>query len=515
MFCKKCGKKIPDDSVFCKHCGCNVEDFEDDSEDIANEKNTLLQEPSADREDSEADDIDLEAIGKAVTQKLATVSAQVGATAKTKIKAMVEESISKVDASTSGKKTNSAKKATEDKSELALIVIFGLVAVLFLVLVIIVAINRHDGSPSEPDQTPIVSVDESEPEVDPNAPRHTARLLVEFDSNWFFDTYDAEVSIDGKSLGTQPHGEDSSYEIELANGEHTFSVKDTEGAGRAGSMTFDATDLTVVGFNIDIGTDQIYIERLDTVSAPLGPDEVAGKSRQEVGDAFRNAGFEDVKIEELDDLPLDQTGDTDKVASVAVKGFDSFAAGDVFFPNEQVVIRVHTPAKIKAPVSSSALLGMNYEEARAQLEEAGFTVECLPASSYNADYGDWEVKEVAVNVLFASDNFKEGAEFDYGTTIKLYYNEMQPRNESKEDAGVDEWDLEWAARKDFETYGGILYPYGFKCHWFMDLVTCEPQGDGTYFIKVGVTITNEYGTKRDTYAQGIAGNGNVRDFWVS
>lgn len=120
-----------------------------------------------------------------------------------------------------------------------------------------------------------------------------------------------------------------------------------------------------------------------------------------------------------------------------------------------------------------------------------------------------------MDALFASDTFEEGVEFDYGTTVKLYYNEIQTNGESQEDTGIDEWDLEWAARKDFETYGKILYPYGFKCHWILDLVTCEPQGDGTYFIKVGVTITNEHGTKRDTYAQGIAGNGNVLDFWVS
>ncbi|OUO62046.1 hypothetical protein B5F74_02210 [Collinsella sp. An271] len=32
---------------------------------------------------------------------------------------------------------------------------------------------------------------------------------------------------------------------------------------------------------------------------------------------------------------------------------------------------------------------------------------------------------------------------------------------------------------------------------------------------VGVTITNEYGVELETVAQGIAGNGNVIDFYVS
>lgn len=278
-----------------------------------------------------------------------------------------------------GKRDVLEKKETTDKSELALIVIFGLIAVLILVLTIIVAIDRSDELPGGPDTAPNVSVEESESEDDPNAPRHATRLLVEFDSNWFFDRYGVEVSIDGKLLGTQPHGENGSYDIELTDGEHVFSAKDTKDAGCTGSMTFDATDLTAVGFNIDIGSGQIYIKRLDTVAAPLGPGEVAGKTRQEVGDAFRNAGFEDVKIEELDDLPLNQIEDAGKVVSVSVNGFDSFTAGEIFFPHEQVVIRVHSPAKIKAPMSSTALLGMNYEEARTLLEGVGFTVKCLPS----------------------------------------------------------------------------------------------------------------------------------------
>lgn len=93
-------------------------------------------------------------------------------------------------------------------------------------------------------------------------------------------------------------------------------------------------------------------------------------------------------------------------------------------------------------------------------------------------------------------------------------NGVQDADASSNTSSSDAWDDEREAQQLFESYGEILYPYGFKCHWILDLVACEPQGDGTYYIKVGVTITNEYGTKMDAYAQGIAGNGNVVDFYV-
>lgn len=515
MFCTKCGKEIPDDSLFCKYCGSKVKVVADDTKGCTDTPNQPAQESTSKSETAKSNDIDFEEIGRTVKRKLVTATAQVGAMAKAKVKAVIKDSNPEDDKPGSNEKATSEVNGSADKTEFAAVIVSGIAIVLFFIFAIVVVTSPKDDSPNELEQTPLASADAGKSEEEVNVPRHAVRLFVEFESNWFFDKYDVEVSIDGQTLGTQPHGEDCSYDIELSDGEHTFSVEDTEGAGRAGSATFDATDLSAVGFNIDIGDDRIYIEPLDAVTVPLGHDEVTGKSRQEVEDAFRNAGFRNVTVEELGDLPLDQVGDADTVASVTVRGSESFAAGDVLFPDDEIVISVHTPAKIKAPVSSAALLGMNYEEARAQLEAAGFTVECSTTFFYDDDYGDWAVTEVAVDILFASDDFEEGAEFDYGTTIKLYYNETQSHNESQSNSEPDEWDQEWEARQNFEAYGEALYPYGFECHWILDLVTCEPQGDGTYFIKVGVTITNEYGAKRDAYAQGIAGNGDVRNFWVS
>lgn len=512
MFCTKCGKEIPDDSRFCRYCGHKVNVIADDSGNSTNKMEVPgqpVQNSASKPMVAKSGGIDLAKLGKTVKRKLVIASAQVGAVAEAKVKAAVENSRPMDNESDNNKKAAFKKKSLKDKTKSIKVLIVSIAIVLVLVSVIGAVAGQKNDSPSESESMSAISMEPIESEDDVSSSRHAVHLFVEFESNWFFDKYDVEVSVDDQVLGTLPHGEDGSYDIELVDGKHTFSVKDVEGIGRIGSEAFDATGLSSVGFNIDIGNDQIYIERLDTATAPFGSDEAVGKTRQEVEDAFRNSGFNNITVNELCDLPLDQTGSADTVESVTVGGSEPFTSDDTLFLNDEIVISVHTPAKIKAPVSSTALLGMNYEEARAQLEGAGFTVECTPSSFYDSSYGDWEVKEVDVDELFAPRDFEAGSEFDYGTTIKLYYNEQQAEREPSE------WDKEWAARQDFEAYGEILYPYGFKCHWLLDLVICEPQGDGTYFIKVGVTVTNEYGAERDTYAQGIAGNGSVRDFWVS
>ncbi|MDD3269679.1 MAG: hypothetical protein PHX14_10185 [Syntrophomonadaceae bacterium] len=81
-------------------------------------------------------------------------------------------------------------------------------------------------------------------------------------------------------------------------------------------------------------------------------------------------------------------------------------------------------------------------------------------------------------------------------------------------------DLEkYAARMAFENHGKYLYPYGFECHWILDLINEEQSHvDGSWFFKVGVTITNQYGTKRDAIAEGTisgtTGNPTVKEFNV-
>lgn len=38
MFCRKCGKEIPDDSDFCRYCGATVKSFETNAQSVQNSK---------------------------------------------------------------------------------------------------------------------------------------------------------------------------------------------------------------------------------------------------------------------------------------------------------------------------------------------------------------------------------------------------------------------------------------------------------------------------------------------
>lgn len=74
------------------------------------------------------------------------------------------------------------------------------------------------------------------------------------------------------------------------------------------------------------------------------------------------------------------------------------------------------------------------------------------------------------------------------------------------------------ARTAFEDHGKNAYPYGFECHWVRDLRSESQASDGSWWFKVGVTITNQYGTKRDTVAEGIisgnTANPIVKEFYA-
>lgn len=345
-----------------------------------------------------------------------------------------------------------------------------------------------------------------------SGPKQSVTLTVEFSSNLLFDRYDVEVLVDGVSQGVLSHGKGAVFQLELAEGDHAFLARSSEDQTVKGEATFNVPGDSKPGFRIDCGSSEIYVERLETVACPIGSGEVKGRTSDNLEQLFKDAGFTNVSFEELRDLAEEEEHDIKSVERVTIAGSEQFSNGEAFYPGDEVVISYHLPADISAPASAADMVGQNYEEVVRQLEEAGFfPVEATPASSRETGIPDNGAVEVVIDTFPSVNDFKAGQTFPYDTGATVYYNEAA----APEDTDPNGWDAEWDARRTFERFGEVLYPYGFECHWALDMITCEPQGDGTFFIKVGVTITNEYGAERRTYAQGIAGNGNVEDFYVS
>lgn len=62
------------------------------------------------------------------------------------------------------------------------------------------------------------------------------------------------------------------------------------------------------------------------------------------------------------------------------------------------------------------------------------------------------------------------------------------------------------AHKAFQYMGDALYPYGFKCHWYGGLIDHWQSYDGSWFFKVKVTITNQYGASKKMTAEAYINN---------
>lgn len=78
------------------------------------------------------------------------------------------------------------------------------------------------------------------------------------------------------------------------------------------------------------------------------------------------------------------------------------------------------------------------------------------------------------------------------------------RKQAEVDALDHSGDLDkYAARTAFEKYGKSAFPYGFKCAWTLGLIAEEQRSDGSWYFKVDVKITNQYGAKRDAVAEGV------------
>jgi len=72
------------------------------------------------------------------------------------------------------------------------------------------------------------------------------------------------------------------------------------------------------------------------------------------------------------------------------------------------------------------------------------------------------------------------------------------------------------AERAFMDVGNALYPYGFRAHWILGLEERTQAHDGSWYIRVEVTVTNAFGTSRRMTGEAVVNftTNMVEDFRV-
>ena len=172
--------------------------------------------------------------------------------------------------------------------------------------------------------------------------------------------------------------------------------------------------------------------------------------------------------------------------------------------------------EIRMSEDISTYIGKNYNDVVDSIKLLGFT-NITTTPKYDLDDSSSE-RENVINVIFGENKtYSVGDVLQNDTAIEIIYHltESDKPESMRIQEAKDSLPL-YIAQRAFQNMGDYTYPYGFKCHWVLKNYEEEQYDDGSWFLKVGVTITNAFGAKVEATAEAYIDNTNsmVRDFTV-
>lgn len=219
---------------------------------------------------------------------------------------------------------------------------------LLVVIVTIVAILSLGGCdssehPQESTSSASATTQEAPTAIEQqNIPTVPVSITVVCESNLFFSKYDINVSVDGQLVGTLDHGTSQTFDLALAEGEHSLIVCEKGDTSVDGSASFDVNGSTMLKCKAHCTYSQVELNMIPTISTPLSSNDAISKQYEEVSTLFSEAGFTNVREEEVRDLTLDRESESTTVSSIAIGGMTDFNNGTLFFSDEEVVITYHS-----------------------------------------------------------------------------------------------------------------------------------------------------------------------------
>lgn len=343
--------------------------------------------------------------------------------------------------------------------------------------------------------------------------KYRVKVHIDFEENLLFSKYNVNLSSFDKTENLK-HGKDKDIEFFLEEGEHTLTFTSDDDSNISKQVTINVTSNMEVGFKISCYYDKILItkkytdkdEEMISNEIKINSDKSAYvyKNYKTVIKDLEKLGFTNIEEKPMYDIELGWT-EEGEVDNVKIDGKDNYKRGDVFKSDVKVVVSYHMninddPSKIKPPYDSSSASGKKYDEIVKSFKDAGFTnVIAVESSNY------FNKTENTVSDIYADGSIiSKDKAYKPNTKIEVQYygNSDDYSSKSSETLSL------YYAKKAFEEYGEKKYPYGFKCHWILDLIAQEENEDGTsWYFKVGVTIENAYGNKYDAIAEGkVSGN---------
>ena len=134
------------------------------------------------------------------------------------------------------------------------------------------------------------------------------------------------------------------------------------------------------------------------VRPPMNSSDMIGQDCKMIEDLFRMSGFVIVSTEEIKDLLSDEAEYENAIESVRIGAVDVFDKSSSFSFTDRVVIKYHSPNKLKPPDDSSSFRGKYYEDVGTAFVTAGFVniaFEELHDTDSRTEKG--KVKEVSID----------------------------------------------------------------------------------------------------------------------
>jgi len=353
-------------------------------------------------------------------------------------------------------------------------------------------------------------------EEDPNLPKYSVEINIKCDGNLFFSKYDVDVYIDDDKVVTIKHGENYVDIVKLTEGKHALVFKNKDDKSVEGKVEFLIKEDTKLNYQIHCNNDKVRIKDL--------ADE---KKKEEVQESKENENNKESDISEKNDESLETTFPKENARRAVVVAFTNGYSTDVFKKdgNTYDINKFHSYAekpeyhiKIEKDGNWTAKDEKTWHIENIELKTS-YKLYFNTSLDITFDGKNYIISNVSGLMGKKTNSDKQKTDISDFASGNCPYCTVSPEL-IKEDRNpedfkeLDENKITSDARKIFQAYGKNLFPYGFKCHWIIGLRAEEVSRDGSCFLKVEVTIKNEYGTKRKAIAEGTVKDGKIIDFHI-